>query len=247
MPPSAITGTPESPTASRHSTSACSCGTPKLVVIRVVQPPPGPMPTLMPSAPRSSRNRAPSAVATLPAIISTSLEALAELAHRLLHDDGVAVRDVDDEDVDAGAHELGRALQVVAGRADGRADAQPALLVARGKRQPPLVHEVARRDQAEQAAVVADERELLHLALDHDALGLGRLERATMNHEPVERRHPLRDAGVAIVHEPHVAFGEQPLQPLPGIDDDERADARARHQGPAPLRPRPTRRCCRDR
>ena len=33
--------------AMRQSTSACPCGTPKLVVIRVVQPPPGPMPTLI--------------------------------------------------------------------------------------------------------------------------------------------------------------------------------------------------------
>ena len=61
-----------SASAMRHSTSACTWGTPKLVFRRVVQPPPGPMPTLMPLTPRSARNRAPSAVATLPAISSTS-------------------------------------------------------------------------------------------------------------------------------------------------------------------------------
>ena len=72
-------------------------------------------------------------------------EALAELAHRPLHDHRMAVRDVDDEHVDAGAHELGGALEIVAGRADGRADPQPALLVARGERQPPLAHEVLAR------------------------------------------------------------------------------------------------------
>ena len=137
-----MSGTSESATASRHSTSACSCGTPKLVVMRVVQPPPGPIPTLMPSAPRSSRNRAPSAVATLPAIISTSLKRLRNSRHRPLHHDRVAVRDVDDEHVDAGAHQLRGALEIVAGRADRGADAQPALLVARRKRQPPLPHQV---------------------------------------------------------------------------------------------------------
>ena len=119
-----------SPTASRHSTSACTCGTPKLVVMRVVQPPPGPMPTLMPSAPRSSRNRAPSAVATLPAIISTSPKRLRNSAIARVHHDRVAVRDVDDDHVDAGAKQLRGALEVVAGGADRGADAQP----ARGRR-----------------------------------------------------------------------------------------------------------------
>ena len=92
------------------------------------------MPTLMPSAPRSSRNRAPSAVATLPAIISTSPNRLRNSRNRALHHDRVAVGDVDDEHVDAGADQLGGALEVVAGRADRGADAQPALLVARGER-----------------------------------------------------------------------------------------------------------------
>ena len=46
--------------------------------------------------------------------------------------------------------QLRGALEIVAGRADGGADAQPALLVARGKRQPALVHQVARGDQADQ-------------------------------------------------------------------------------------------------
>ena len=45
-------------------TVAWICGTPKLVVMRVVQPPPGPMPTLTASAPRSARKVAPAAVAT---------------------------------------------------------------------------------------------------------------------------------------------------------------------------------------
>ena len=157
-------------------------------------------------------------------------EPLAELAHGPLHHDRVAVSDVDDEDVHAGSHELGRALQIVARGADRGADAQPALLVARGKRQAPLVHQVARRDQAEQPSAVVDERKLLHLALGHDALGLGRLERALMHHEPVERRHPLGDAPVAVVDEAHVALGQESLQPALGIDDDERADARARHE-----------------
>ena len=49
-----------------------SCGTPKPVTMRVMQIEPGPTPTLMASAPASIRSRVPSAVATLPAMISTS-------------------------------------------------------------------------------------------------------------------------------------------------------------------------------
>ena len=80
----------------------------------------------MPSAPRSARKRAPSAVATLPAIISKSPKRFRNSRHGAFHDDGVAVRDVDDDDVHAGAHEFGGALEIVARGADRRADAQPA-------------------------------------------------------------------------------------------------------------------------
>ena len=108
--------------------------------MRVVQPPPGPMPTFTALAPRSARNRAPSAVATLPAITSASGNRARTAASARSITDGVAVRDVDDEHVDAGAQQLGRALEIVAARANRRAHAQAAVLVARGKRQAPLPH-----------------------------------------------------------------------------------------------------------
>ena len=92
--------------------SACSCGTPKLVVSRVVQPPPGPMPTLTALTPRSARNRTPSAVATLPATSSTSRKRLLERLDRPRHHDRVAVRDVDHDHVDPRLDELGGALEV---------------------------------------------------------------------------------------------------------------------------------------
>ena len=72
------------------------------MVIRVVQPPPGPMPTLIPLTPRSSRNLVPSAVPTLPAISSTLPNRLLKSRDCTVHHDRVAVRDVDDEHVDAG-------------------------------------------------------------------------------------------------------------------------------------------------
>ena len=68
MPPSAITGTPAARQTSAASRIAVSCGTPTPATMRVVQIEPGPMPTLTASAPASISARAPSAVATLPAI-----------------------------------------------------------------------------------------------------------------------------------------------------------------------------------
>ena len=75
MPPSAITGVPDFFAASTASMMAVSCGTPTPATMRVVQIEPGPMPTLMASAPASISACAPSAVAILPATTCTALEA----------------------------------------------------------------------------------------------------------------------------------------------------------------------------
>ena len=74
MPPSAITGTSAFLAASTASMIAVSCGTPTPATMRVVQIEPGPMPTLIASAPASISACAPSAVATLPAMTCTALE-----------------------------------------------------------------------------------------------------------------------------------------------------------------------------
>ena len=219
--------------AARHSTSACSCGTPKLVVMRVVQPPPGPMPTLMPLAPRSSRKRAPSAVATLPAISSTSAKRLRNSRDRPLHHRRVAVRDVDDEHVDAGAHQLRGALEVVAAsrrwrrrRAAGPASSR----VANG--QALLVEDVARRHQAEQAPVVVDERQLLDLALDHQrrrplrAIAAPRLVTSRSTRRHARRRRV--DSGASTKRTSRSV--SRPVSRCVAVDDDQRADARPPHQ-----------------
>src|SRR3954465_5783030 len=76
MPPSAITGTSAAPAGSTASRMAVSCGTPTPATIRVVQIEPGPMPTLIASAPASISALAPSRVATLPAMTCTALDSL---------------------------------------------------------------------------------------------------------------------------------------------------------------------------
>ena len=61
IPPSAITGTLPEPSAARTaSATAVNCGTPTPLTTRGVQIEPGPIPTLIPSAPASTRARAPS-------------------------------------------------------------------------------------------------------------------------------------------------------------------------------------------
>ena len=73
MPPSAITGTPCLSASSAQAMTAASCGTPTPATIRVVQIEPGPMPTLIESAPASISALVASAVATLPATMRVEL------------------------------------------------------------------------------------------------------------------------------------------------------------------------------
>src|ERR1700722_9179597 len=76
MPPSAIEGIPCSLQAADVSITAVNCGTPTPATIRVVQMLPGPMPIFTASTPASINARAPSGVATLPAMTCVVLEAL---------------------------------------------------------------------------------------------------------------------------------------------------------------------------
>ena len=68
MPPSAMTGTPWRIATRRTSYIAVICGTPTPATTRVVQIEPGPIPTLIASAPASISASAASAVAMLPAV-----------------------------------------------------------------------------------------------------------------------------------------------------------------------------------
>jgi hypothetical protein len=68
MPPSAITGISDLAASSAHSKTAVNCGTPIPAITLVVQIEPGPIPTLIASAPASINLRVPSLVATFPPI-----------------------------------------------------------------------------------------------------------------------------------------------------------------------------------
>ena len=102
MPPSAITGVPVFRAAATASMMAVSCGTPTPATMRVVQIEPGPMPTLMASAPASISALAPSAVAILPATTCTRVGQPLDARDRGEHVLGMAMRGVDHHEVDAG-------------------------------------------------------------------------------------------------------------------------------------------------
>ena len=99
-PPSAQMCLPSRAASSEHSTTAVNCGRPTPVIIRVVHIAPGPTPTLTMSAPASISWRVPSAVTTLPATIGVSGTAARTCSTTSSTAGLVAVRGVDDEDVD---------------------------------------------------------------------------------------------------------------------------------------------------
>ena len=156
-----------------------------------------------------------------------AVEPLAERLDRARHHHGMAVRDVDDDDVDAGAHELGRALEVVAlGANRARRRAEPPLLVARRERQLPLVQQVLRGDEPEQRVVLVDERQLLDLAARASPLRpppRSGVPRCTTSRS----RGVMRDATVPCDRSTNrrSRVVSSPCSRPRLVDDDERADA----------------------
>ena len=136
------------------------------------------------------------------------------------------MRDVDDEHVDAGADQLGGALEVVAGGADRGANHQPALAVAGRERQLALPGDVARRDQTDQPPVRVHERQLLDLALDHHPRRFLVIERALVHDEAVRPASSGRATRAPARSTNRMSrWVSTPLQLAVGVEDDQRADA----------------------
>jgi hypothetical protein len=197
--------------------------------MRVVQPPPGPDTDLDAVGAALGEEPRPFGRRDVARNQLEVAEVFPERRQGALHDAGVAVGDVDDQHVHAGADELGGALEVVAGRADRGAHAQATLCVARGEGEPPLAHQIARRDQPDEHAVLIHERQLLDLPLGHQPLRVLGRNRPPVDDEALDRRHPVRDAQPLLRDEPHVALGQQPLEPPRAIHHDQRPDPRAAH------------------
>ena len=205
-PPSPITGTPAARAASAASRIAVSCGTPTPATMRVVQIEPGPMPTLIASAPASISACAPSRVATLPAMTETLL--VARWMRRTWREDqlGMAVRGVDDEAVDAGRHQHLGALEPLVADRGGGGDAQAPVDVLGGIRMGRRLLDVLDGDEPDAALRIVDDHQLL------DAVQMQEPARLVVVHPLADRHHlaghELRHRLARIVGEAHVAIGE---------------------------------------
>ena len=111
---------------------AVSCGTPTPATMRVVQIEPGPMPTLTASAPASIRALAPSAVATLPAMIATALDSALDPLDLVETRLRMAVGGVDHHQSTPASISIFGALEAHIADGGGGGDAQAALAVLAG-------------------------------------------------------------------------------------------------------------------
>ena len=183
-----------------------SCGTPTPATMRVVQIEPGPMPTLIASAPASISASAPSRVATLPAMTETLLVARWMRRTWLKHLLGMAVRGVDDEAVDAGRHQHLGALETLVADGGGGGDAQPPVGVLGGVRMGGRLLDVLDGDEADAAPRIVDDHQLLDPVLMQEPA------RLVVAHPLADRHHlaghELGHRLARIVGEAHVAVGE---------------------------------------
>jgi hypothetical protein len=91
-----------------------------------------------------------------------------------------------------------------------------------------LLDQVLRRNEAQQRAVGVDERQLLHLARDHQPLGILERNRSDADDELRARRHPIGHERLR-ADESDVALGQQAREAPCLVDHRQRTDAGARH------------------
>jgi hypothetical protein len=171
----------------------------------------------------------PRRVATLPPMSCTCRvagSALSRLDH-LEQEPGVAVGGVDDEHVDAGLDERGRALPGLAEVADRRADEQAPVGVLAGMGELLGLHEVLDGDQPGEAPLSSTIGSRSRLCWRSRATASSRAD-ADRRGDQRHRRHdvarpgarPLRDRGEA-----QVAVGDDAEQVVVDVDDGQAGDA----------------------
>ena len=197
---------------------AVSCGTPTPATMRVVQIEPGPMPTLMASAPAVDQRLGAFGGGDVAGDHLHGVRQLLDAVDRVEHAARMAVRGVDHDQIDAGVDQrLGAGKALVADRGGG-GDAQPALLVLAGVGIGDRLLDVLDRDQADAAVLVVDHQQLLDAVLVQQPLGLV-LADALAHGDQLLLGHQLGDRLPRIGGEAHVAVGEDADQlagpPLP--------------------------------
>ena len=165
------------------------------------------MPTLMASAPASISARAPSAVATLPAITWQALlrRLTASTASSTPLEWPWAVSTTITST--SASSSASARLHALGPDAGGRGDAQAALLVLAGVGEALGLFDVLDGDQADAAIGVVDHQQLLDAVLVQQALGLGALDAVLHRDQPV-LGHQLAHRLALIAGEAHVAVGQ---------------------------------------
>ena len=169
MPPSAMIGTSAPAAARAASMTAVSCGTPTPATIRVVQIEPGPIPTLIASAPASISARAASAVATLPATTWTEFDSCFTRSTAAGDVGVVAVRGVDHDQVAPGVDQRLGALEARVADRRRRGDPQPPCRVLGRVRRSDRLLDVLDGDQADAVVALVDHEQFLDPPLVEDA------------------------------------------------------------------------------
>src|SRR5262249_14584867 len=128
--------------------------------------------------------------------------ALAE-PQRVEHPLAVAVRRIENQDVDLGADQFTRAIEQILGDADGSTHAQPSQPIFRGARILNRLLNVLDGDESFEAPGAIDDQELLDAVLVQELLGL--LERGSDGRrDEVILRHTRRDRPVQMSFEAQI-------------------------------------------
>ena len=151
----------------------------------------------------------------------------------------MAVRGVDDEQVDAGVDQPLGPLEAVVADAGGGGDAQAALRVLGGIRVELRLLDVLDGDQADAIAVVVDDQQLFDAALVQQALGFVLVD-VLLDRDQVVPGHQFVDLLAGIGGEAHVAVGQDADEPADRLaaraailDDRNAGDAVACSSAPA--------------
>jgi hypothetical protein len=151
---------------------AVSCGTPTPATMRVVQIEPGPMPTLIASAPASISACAPSFGRDVAGDHLHGVGEPLDAVDRFQHARGMAVRGVDHDQIDAGIdQQLGALKAALADRGRGR-DAKPPCASLQAKGCATAFLHVLDGDQADAAILIVDDQQLFDAMLVQHPLRL---------------------------------------------------------------------------
>ena len=230
MPPSAITGTPcARGDAGRSRRSRSSAARRRRRRRASCRSSPGPTPTLTASAPASTSASAASAVAMLPAMSSTSKRLLSCRAISSTPREWPCAVSTTSTSTPASTSASARSSASGPTPTAAPTRSRPALVLRRVRVLDPLL-DVLDRDQALQAPVGVDDRQLLDPVAVEDRLRLLERRADRRGDEVAELVISSRPGCVGVAREAQVAVGEDPDEAALLVGDRDAGDVVALHQ-----------------